>query len=60
MNIVWLFGDIANASMAFPNLIAILLLSGVVYGIHKSNGDPETADGDSVLEDLRLKEAPAK
>ncbi|MFN3608997.1 MAG: alanine/glycine:cation symporter family protein [Hyphomonas sp.] len=60
VNIVWLFGDIANASMAFPNLIAILLLSGVVYGIHKSNGDPETADGDSVLEDLRLKEAPAK
>ncbi|ABI77075.1 amino acid carrier protein [Hyphomonas neptunium ATCC 15444] len=60
VNIVWLFGDIANASMAFPNLIAILLLSGVVYGIHKSNGDPDTADGDSILEDLRIKETPAE
>lgn len=53
VNIIWLFGDIANASMAFPNLIAILLLSGIVYGIHKANGDPDTADGESVIEDLR-------
>lgn len=60
VNIVWLFGDIANASMALPNLLAILLLSGVVYGIHKANGDPETADGDSLIEDLRKKETPAE
>ncbi len=54
VNFIWLFGDIANASMAFPNLIAILLLSGVVYRIHKANGDPDTADGDSIIEDTRL------
>lgn len=38
---LWLFGDIANASMAFPNLIAILALSGVVFAMHKRNGDPD-------------------
>jgi AGCS family alanine or glycine:cation symporter len=53
VNFIWLFGDLANASMAFPNLVAILLLSGVVYRIHKANGDPDTADGDSPIEDLR-------
>ena len=38
---LWLFGDIANASMAFPNLIAIIALSGVVVAMHKRNGDPD-------------------
>ncbi|MFN3312823.1 MAG: alanine/glycine:cation symporter family protein [Hyphomonas sp.] len=55
VNFIWRFGDIANASMAFPNLIAIIMLSGVVYAIHKSNGDPDTPDGDSIMEDLRKK-----
>ncbi|MEQ9506530.1 MAG: sodium:alanine symporter family protein [Hyphomonas sp.] len=53
VDFIWRFGDIANASMAFPNLIAIIMLSGVVYAIHKSNGDPDTPDGDSIMEDLR-------
>jgi len=55
VDFIWRFGDIANASMAFPNLIAIIMLSGVVYAIHKSNGDPDTPDGDSIMEDLRTK-----
>jgi AGCS family alanine or glycine:cation symporter len=37
---LWLLGDIANASMAFPNLIAILALSGVVVSMHKLGDDP--------------------
>ncbi|MCI4645726.1 MAG: sodium:alanine symporter family protein [Hyphomonadaceae bacterium] len=37
---LWLFGDIANASMAFPNLIAIIALSGVVVAMHKAGDDP--------------------
>ncbi len=41
---LWRFGDIANASMAFPNLIAILALSGVVIAMHKANGDPDKAE----------------
>lgn len=36
---LWRLGDIANASMAFPNLIAILALSGVVVAMHKKNGN---------------------
>ncbi len=39
---LWRLGDIANASMAFPNLIAILALSGVVIAMHKKNGDVDT------------------
>lgn len=49
VQLVWMFGDLANASMAFPNLIAILALSGVVLGIHRKNGDPDTEDGDSIM-----------
>ena len=30
LNLVWSFSDIANALMAIPNLIAVLLLSNVV------------------------------
>ena len=45
---LWLFGDIANASMAFPNLIAILALSGVVVAMHKMNDDP--AHGHPVID----------
>ncbi|MEO0816824.1 MAG: alanine/glycine:cation symporter family protein [Pseudomonadota bacterium] len=40
---LWLLGDIANASMAFPNLIAIIALSGVVVAMHKANDDPDHA-----------------
>lgn len=40
---LWLLGDIANASMAFPNLIAICALSGVVIAMHKSNGEGHEA-----------------
>ncbi|MEM1105571.1 MAG: sodium:alanine symporter family protein [Pseudomonadota bacterium] len=36
---LWLLGDIANASMAFPNLIAIIALSGVVVAMHRGDGD---------------------
>jgi AGCS family alanine or glycine:cation symporter len=38
IDFVWKFGDIANASMAFPNLIAILLLSPVVIAMAKEKG----------------------
>ena len=38
IDFVWRFGDIANASMAFPNLIAIMLLSPVVIAMAKEKG----------------------
>ena len=31
LNVVWLFSDIMNGAMAFPNLIGLLLLSGLVW-----------------------------
>ena len=31
LELVWRLGDISNAAMALPNLIALLLLSGVVF-----------------------------
>lgn len=48
---LWLLGDIANASMAFPNLIAICALSAVVIAMHRKNGDPDTEDGNTTLID---------
>ncbi|MBQ7617557.1 MAG: alanine:cation symporter family protein, partial [Desulfovibrio sp.] len=35
LDVVWLFADIANALMAFPNIIGILLLSPVLFNIVK-------------------------
>ena len=48
---VWMFGGLANATMALPNLIAILALSGVVLAMHRKNGDPDTEDGESIIID---------
>ena len=41
---LWRLGDIANAAMAFPNLLAILLLSGTVLALHKGRTPPVTGD----------------
>lgn len=40
---VWRLGDIANAAMALPNLLALLLLSGVVFRLAKGerNAGPD-------------------
>lgn len=38
IDFIWKFGDLANASMAFPNLIAILLLSPVVIAMAREKG----------------------
>lgn len=37
LDFVWRFGDIANAAMALPNLIALLLLSGVVFKLARGD-----------------------
>jgi len=37
--LVWRMGDISNAAMALPNLLALLLLSGVVFKIAKGIKD---------------------
>ncbi|HSG33981.1 MAG TPA: sodium:alanine symporter family protein [Sphingomonadaceae bacterium] len=35
--LVWRLGDISNAAMALPNLVALALLSGVVFQLAKGN-----------------------
>ncbi len=49
VSFIWRFGDIANASMVLPNVIAVIALSGVVLAMHKKNGDPDTEDGNSIM-----------
>jgi AGCS family alanine or glycine:cation symporter len=45
---LWRFGDIANATMAFPNLIAILLLSGVV-ALMAREADEKAKRGETII-----------
>ncbi|MCB2065887.1 MAG: sodium:alanine symporter family protein [Erythrobacter sp.] len=35
--LVWRFGDISNAAMALPNLLALALLSGVVFALARGD-----------------------
>jgi len=49
VDFIWLLGGLANASMAVPNLIALIALSGVIMAMHRKNGDPDTENGDSVM-----------
>ena len=42
LDAVWLFADIANALMAFPNIIGILLLSPVLFQIVKEECAKDT------------------
>ncbi|MEP5936733.1 MAG: alanine/glycine:cation symporter family protein [Erythrobacter sp.] len=45
--LVWRLGDISNAAMALPNLLALLLLSGVVFKLAKGDktaGEDHHAD----------------
>lgn len=37
--VVWRMGDISNAAMALPNLLALLLLSGVVFKLAQGQKD---------------------
>ncbi|MEN3972708.1 amino acid carrier protein [Sphingomicrobium sp. XHP0235] len=39
LELVWRMGDISNAAMALPNLLALALLSGVVFKLAKGQRD---------------------
>lgn len=45
LELVWRLGDISNAAMAFPNIIALLALSGVVFALAKGNRTAGTDHG---------------
>jgi alanine or glycine:cation symporter, AGCS family len=51
LGFVWRLGDIANAVMALPNLVALLALSGFIFAlargekvVGKGEGDPEASE----------------
>ncbi len=46
LGFVWRLGDISNAAMALPNLIALAALSGVVFAIAKGVQSQDSAGGD--------------
>ncbi len=54
---LWRLGDIANAAMAFPNLLAILLLSGTVLALHKGHS-PKLHAGDQSARATEAQGAP--
>ena len=39
LTLVWRLGDISNAAMALPNLLALALLSGVVFKLAQGQKD---------------------
>ena len=49
LNLVWSFSDIANALMAIPNLIAVLLLSPVIVKETKKYLDNLDAKDDTEI-----------
>ena len=57
LTLVWRLGDIANAAMALPNLIALAALSGVVFAIAKGN---ITAGRDHELKTVEASKPPAE
>ncbi len=51
VNAIWRLGDLANASMAIPNIIAIVALSGVVFAMaRKADKGERTEPGVSAAE----------
>jgi alanine or glycine:cation symporter, AGCS family len=55
LEFVWGFADVMNALMAFPNLVALLLLSGTVFAITRSSLQKEKSAG--AKNDDRIQEA---
>lgn len=45
LDLVWRLGDISNAAMALPNIIALLALSGVVFALAKGHRSAGTDHG---------------
>lgn len=50
LNFVWLLGDTLNALMAIPNLIALGVLSPIVFGLTKAYFSKEKSDTNSATE----------
>ncbi|MBV2363196.1 alanine/glycine:cation symporter family protein [Streptomonospora nanhaiensis] len=54
LDVIWSFSDIANGLMALPNLVGLLLLSGVVVAETKKYfANPDWKNPDSTIVDVR-------
>lgn len=45
LELIWRLGDISNAAMTFPNIIALLALSGVVFALARGERTAGTDHG---------------
>jgi AGCS family alanine or glycine:cation symporter len=53
LELVWRLGDISNAVMTLPNIIALLALSGVVFALARGNRTAGIDHGRGTPEELR-------
>ena len=52
LELVWRLGDISNAAMTLPNIVALLALSGVVFALAKGDRTAGTDHGRDTPEEL--------
>ena len=45
LELIWRLGDISNAAMALPNIIALMALSGVIFALARGNRSAGTDHG---------------
>lgn len=53
LQLVWRLGDISNAVMTLPNIVALLALSGVVFALAKGNRTAGTDHGRETPKELQ-------
>lgn len=53
LELIWRLGDISNAAMALPNIIALLALSGVVFALARGDRTAGTDHGRETPEELK-------
>tara|TARA_R110000772_G_scaffold63045_12_gene141369 strand:- start:1918 stop:3123 length:1206 start_codon:yes stop_codon:yes gene_type:complete len=53
LELVWRLGDISNAVMTLPNIVALLALSGVVFALAKGNRTAGTDHGRETPKELQ-------
>lgn len=53
LELIWRLGDISNAAMALPNIIALMALSGVVFALARGDRTAGTDHGRETPEELK-------
>lgn len=53
LTLVWRLGDISNAAMALPNIVALMALSGVIFALARGNRTAGTDHGRETPKELQ-------